>query len=41
MRHDAGEFACDGAVHGFRDGKIGREENIKVPLMDLHGIVSQ
>lgn len=33
--HDPGEFAGDGAVDGLGNIEVGREEYVKVPLVDL------
>ena len=35
MRHDGGEFACDGAVHVLHYFEVGGEEDVEVAWLDL------
>lgn len=37
VRHDPGQLAGDGAVHGLGHGEVRGEEDIKIALMDLFG----
>lgn len=39
MGHDAGELTSDGAVNGFSDVEVCREEDVKVALMNLYSNV--
>ena len=41
MAHDLGQFTGDCAIHVLDDIEVSREENIKVPLMDLSKEISR
>jgi hypothetical protein len=40
MAHDLGQFTGDCAIHVLNDIEVSREEDIKVPLMDLSKEIS-